>query len=1082
MSLFDSVRHEAVKGSDKMNDWQLITDYVKQKDEAAFSRLVRQHLDFVFSIAMRRTGRGDLAEETAQAVFLLLAQKAGTFNKRIILPSWLYRATCLIGAAALRAERTRAQKEKEAGMMISMEQPEEPQWNRLAVHLDEAMLQLSEKDRQAVLLRFYQNQSIRNTATAMHLNEDAAKKRIARALEKLRNILQRNQVTLPTATLGALLAERAIDAAPETLELSAINAAHLDSISSHLTPLAKAGELGLFWNQVRDISMPIAAALTLGLFIFGGLRVAFKDWPTETTKTRANVKPGAGGQAPISRPFASQSNNERDLILAVVDTSGLPIEGVQIRASFSGSVTDRIDCTTDSDGRCRLPFPRRVFEGLNVWAFEPRHTGKKIVWMASEELSLPATYRLELDPGQHLEGTVLDPGGNPVPLARVELYNFETTCTERETVGYHRNMSFVITDSDGKWALDFLTETSRSQTIPLKLGITHPEFAPFQYSLERENSNSNLVVHLESGVRLSGTVTAERGLPVVDGRVNSYVRGEWVTAQIEADGRFNFEHLPSGDIRLNIEVPGYLDVEKLTSAPGETEVRLVSHKHYGSGKLRGKVVDEAGQPVAGIYITMEEWKTQTDEDGRFAWNAAPDIAGEYNIGARHFEQLSAVKLASDGLEHEIVIKRQPAIHLRAMVRDYETKLPILRFRVLSGSADVRDTTTVERLEFIGEGVKGRFDLLDEKDFRAQCEVLQIEADGYQPFRLAPPVREITSGTNRYKASHWETDQEFSVELKLSGPISGVVLLQNRMPAANAEVALMGKGLYTDMQKPGHFLTGARELERFCKTGPDGVFSLPQTLGAERIVVAHESGFATLRIADLTSNVILQPWGRVDGILSAQGNPVADQEITLASEQWTVPAKRGSIPFSFIYDARTDAQGRFSFSKIPAGTAWVMRRYSAPRNTGSVGFCQKQQVQIRSGENVTVALGKSGGTLSGRFLLKCDNPKWVCHLNVHRIEPIDSTPFESGPEVSEFWAQSDGRFVIDDLHPGNYRLKVRVVSGPTGTDSRTLDEGMINKEVLSAQREFSVPTTAPGQPFPKIDLGEIIVEPLLGDKR
>ena len=112
-----------------------------------------RNLDFVFSTAMRRTGRSDLAEETAQAVFLLLARKAATFNQQVILPSWLYRATCLIAAASLRSERARQQKEREAGMMMSLES-EEPLWAKLVPDLDQAMLQLSEKDPQRWGLMF----------------------------------------------------------------------------------------------------------------------------------------------------------------------------------------------------------------------------------------------------------------------------------------------------------------------------------------------------------------------------------------------------------------------------------------------------------------------------------------------------------------------------------------------------------------------------------------------------------------------------------------------------------------------------------------------------------------------------------------------------------------------------------------------------------------------------------------------------------------------------------------------------------------------------------------------------------------
>ena len=137
------------------DDMELVRQYVAGQSESAFAVLVARHTNLVCSAALRRVGNSQLAEEITQAVVIILARKAGTFGADTILPSWLYRTTGFVAADALKAKHRRLQREQEAYMQSTLNGPEDETWRRIAPLLDAAIAGLSEKDRHAVVLRFF---------------------------------------------------------------------------------------------------------------------------------------------------------------------------------------------------------------------------------------------------------------------------------------------------------------------------------------------------------------------------------------------------------------------------------------------------------------------------------------------------------------------------------------------------------------------------------------------------------------------------------------------------------------------------------------------------------------------------------------------------------------------------------------------------------------------------------------------------------------------------------------------------------------------------------------------------------------
>lgn len=211
-----------------MNDTvQLLRAWSEHGSEEAFARLVAQHIDLVYSVAVRKVaGHTGLAADVTQTVFADLARKARTLRAEGSLAGWLHRHTCLTAATALRGELRRRAREETAVVMQALENsPDDPAWSRLAPLLDDAVNALSDADRRAILLRFYERRDLRAVGSALGVGEDAAQKRVARALDKLRDWLATRGVTSTAAALATALSAHTIAAAPAGLSAAVTSTA-----------------------------------------------------------------------------------------------------------------------------------------------------------------------------------------------------------------------------------------------------------------------------------------------------------------------------------------------------------------------------------------------------------------------------------------------------------------------------------------------------------------------------------------------------------------------------------------------------------------------------------------------------------------------------------------------------------------------------------------------------------------------------------------------------------------------------------------------------------------------------------------
>src|SRR6266481_9517081 len=250
-----------------MNGTDLLAEFRATGSEHAFSEVVRRYTNLVYSVAKRRLSNTTLAQDATQTVFIRLAKAAPNIRGDAELVAWLHRTTVNASIDLWRSESRRRAREEHAVAMQS-DRTESPVWNEIAPALDEVLNELNTQERQVLLLRFFEQKSMREVGLLLGISEDAAKMRVSRALDRLRGQLAEGGVTCSAIALAPLLLEQSVEAAPSglILRLAAIRlpvvagAGAAVGIGSMLVNVSKA-------KVVAAISAAVLLS-TVALFLF----------------------------------------------------------------------------------------------------------------------------------------------------------------------------------------------------------------------------------------------------------------------------------------------------------------------------------------------------------------------------------------------------------------------------------------------------------------------------------------------------------------------------------------------------------------------------------------------------------------------------------------------------------------------------------------------------------------------------------------------------------------------------------------------------------------------------------------------
>jgi len=251
-----------------MTDSQrLLADYVTNRSEQAFREVVTRYLDLVYSTAVRLVG-GDThrAKDVTQTVFVDLARKAATLPGDVMLGGWLHRHTCFVASKIMRGERRRQFRERQAVEMNALQDHAEANLAEIAPILDEVINQLGEEDRTAILLRFFERRDLRSVGEALGSSENAAQKRVTRALEELRGLLRRRGVASSAAALGTVLASEVVSAAPVGLAAT-VSSAALAGVAAGTATTLTVLRIMTMTNLKLGVSALVVAGATTALVV-----------------------------------------------------------------------------------------------------------------------------------------------------------------------------------------------------------------------------------------------------------------------------------------------------------------------------------------------------------------------------------------------------------------------------------------------------------------------------------------------------------------------------------------------------------------------------------------------------------------------------------------------------------------------------------------------------------------------------------------------------------------------------------------------------------------------------------------------
>jgi RNA polymerase sigma factor (sigma-70 family) len=253
------------------SDLDLLGQFVREKSQDAFTELVNRHVNLVYSAALRQVRSPQLAEEIAQSVFADLARNADKLSGTGVPPvnsvtPWLYAVTRRTAIDVIRKESRRQLREQIAVEMTNMNATS-ADWTQIEPLLDDAMAALDETDRSAILLRYFENKNLGEVGEALGTNDDAAQKRVSRAVERLREFFTKRNVTIGAGGLTVVISANAVQAAPiglaATISVAAILAGTAISTS---TVIAATKTLAMTTLQKTVITAALAAAVGMGIF------------------------------------------------------------------------------------------------------------------------------------------------------------------------------------------------------------------------------------------------------------------------------------------------------------------------------------------------------------------------------------------------------------------------------------------------------------------------------------------------------------------------------------------------------------------------------------------------------------------------------------------------------------------------------------------------------------------------------------------------------------------------------------------------------------------------------------------------
>ena len=897
----------------------------------------------------------------------------------------------------------------------------------------------------------------------MGITEEAAKKRVTRAVERLRSGLSERGVVVSASALAAAIAAESTKAQASTEPLvGAILQASRGDLAM-LQPRVATLVEGVLRDSARTRLRWGIMAVTASFLLLVGFVVGIVSFSDQgSSPNAAPVESSVAEATEAAEPSVVRpSLDGKALVVRIEDSeSGQPLEGVAVRWVAHGQTRLETDRTTDKAGEVAFSYLDRPFEGMTLQVFQPGRVPWMKSWDRAQAPALPSIVSVQLRTGVPAQGRIVDSSGQPIGGARVHFSGRGRRWETNEEVFYRGLVPPSVTDPSGGWIADYFSPDEKG----ISAYVEHPGFAT-QLFVGNLVGGTNLVWVMRPGLAVEGTVKSEAGESVEGARVTLRsldVGVPDVQASTDDMGRYRFPRVFRGSYEQTVLAPGFAphrQARLLSHDELEGEVILQPWPSLGNRPVRIRLVSSMGGWLRDSQVRLVNgdgiWDYTTNlppvsPDGWWEWSGGPDTAIPLVFAASGHHPKS-IQVHGGMAEQEVVLEAKPEILVKGTVTDRDTGEPIPRFQVYSAR------------RLVAEGTQGQFAFqADQEDLATDSpsnpkrtpEVL-IRASGYQEQRFplpAPPSGELS----------------VHCELVPEERIQGVVLLPDQRPAVGAEVAFWGEKIGFFQYEPhtyGKISLGAGTSGVTVQTAADGAFEIVRAVDAPRLSVVHSQGWANVSVEDARqAPVILQPWGRIQGVVRIGGELMPGVGLMVAPATSEVQALR------YRFETVADGTGRFEFPRVPAGKV----RLRVQKSGHSTGVLTHQLDLVVTAGATTQAVWNQGGyRVRGWIRPQTDRPvvAWdrsPIHLVLQSGAVIDPSPHNS---YGTFCDES-GRFEFVGLPGGTYQLhSILRPPLPVGTDEQISDTVAIT--VGEITRTVNVPEGE--DPGTVVDLGELEVK-------
>ncbi len=796
------------------------------------------------------------------------------------------------------------------------------------------------------------------------------------------------------------------------------------------------------------------------------------------------------------------SVSDKGLLLTLLDAeTDQPVQGVPVKVTYRYEQAQNKEeiLTANTAGQCRFTWEGEAPDSLYIRILSPAHVYKILDWNPGRDgIAIPGSYMSYLNQGVTIGGTVQTETGDPIEDVVVSVGSSIRAGhkTERDTTFSSRRQ--VRTDAQGRWTYEHFPPDGDPS-----VKVKHPDYVSTQRTVWSPSMeallNRSSIVLMCPGLTLTGCAVDTLGLPVEGVEV---LQGwdYWIDKDqtiTDSEGRFSFDRRIPGPTILTVVMPGYAqDMQEIQVTEGMSDIEFVLQP---ASLLMLQVNDSHEKAIQGCSVTARAWrrmeyandrshsirgKALTDKAGRAVLYDLPLDEVLYDIQAKGFASLDDYALTASG--HVQTVTLTPQGKLKGRVLNAETGETISQFTLDEGIQWNPDERTVWQ-DNTRHVTNGQYEMTFRYQNRGMA--LRFEAEGYLPTETDVYFND---GTEILK----------DVTLTKGTELSGWVMNPDGTPSQDAKM-LIATARGGNVVRDG-VIEDVRESWRMVSLDENGHFSFAAPNEAFKVVVVSELGMAEVSEAQFLndSKIRLEAWAQVEGQVSTGDQPAANQTVSLRrpSDFRNPDAVRVSDPKQM----RTDAEGRFAFTKVKPGTMTVR---SQDRTI---------TLEVNAGKTTEVQLGGGGRNAVGSLVLSeashgLDTSK--CLVSIRSAQeiptelPLVSLPEDyllmDGAQQSQWrqaWFQTDegraygriykrvqalrtpapcivnleatGELLIEDVLPGYYELVIRLDNPNRGFWG---DRALVGR----LEHAFSIPDAGDDDYYTvPVDLGVITVPVVL----